>query len=115
MFQESPAANPAVKEHKYHRLAEAIRRGAKLRPKQCFGAFYDLENGASCALGAAMDGAAIQHSDAFKQIYGSGVLNCKFQELRDVVQGESLGWLIQAHNDRDAWTREQIADWLETL
>lgn len=85
------------------KLSEAIRLGAMLKP-QAYGRFY---NGyGTCALGAALD--------------ASGQLplcNRDFHARVKRTFGASF-WLrarIIWRNDVNRWSREQIADWVETI
>lgn len=54
MFQESKelTVTNAPRVGKWHELAEAMRRGCKALPVQCFGEMYQGAD-AACALGAA--------------------------------------------------------------
>jgi hypothetical protein len=97
------------------KVSQAIRIGAKLRPQ---GTAYYFEHGRSCALGA-----------AYEAIYGHPGVECAAGSHRD-SSGEMLGVRLGNHfgqpffnadldykivckND-SGWTREQIADWLES-
>lgn len=110
------------------KLSEAIKEGAKLHPQtKC--AFFDGHG--TCALGAAYE--AVKGKEGLKQLedmtndqaalevfdlfgmddipvitpidyYGNGL-----PVTRD------LSRIIMRLNDREEWTREQIADWLDTL
>lgn len=89
---------------KYPKLSAAIRVGAKLRP-QGFGiAFGD---GKSCALGA-----------AYEAHFGEQYTGGKFFPF--TLMGQTFGIdgsIIDAiwnKNDKHRWTREHIADWLES-
>jgi hypothetical protein len=103
-------AAPAMK------LSEAIRAGAVKCP-QTTGTYY--RDGATCALGAAYEG-------AFGQMPATGYLSvyerlvALFPALRTPYDGDgdSESWdlrdAIMHRNDSLGWTREQIADWLES-
>lgn len=84
---------------KITKLSEAIRIGARLRP-QCTAVFFS--DGASCAIGAAMEATGIAYGDT----PNTGELHKLFPALDEFAMS------IYAKND-DGWTREQIADWLE--
>ena len=82
------------------KLSEAIRIGAKLRPQSFRGFFRD---GGSCALGAAVHAKTGRASPDFPT---------NWEEFFGVPNG-LCGEIINL-NDRKGWTREQIADWLES-
>lgn len=99
----------------YHDLAEAMRKGAALRP-QCFGSYF--WQGASCAIGAAYEGATGRANEEvnrnhvlqlFPDIAGKGCVcpSC----------GEShTAYTMMVHlNDTHKWTREAIASWMDSL
>jgi len=109
MFQESKelTVTSAPRTGKWHELAEAIRRGIAKAPKQCFGAINRGFN-ATCAIGAALDGGASEWGIAEPcPVCGKG------------DDGGGVGphcLALLAHlNDDHRWTRERIADWLDTL
>ena len=83
----------------YIRLAEAIERGAKLRPQSIFGPFT---NGFSCAMGAAYE-AMTGGTDI------EGYTRFNFGVSSSVV------YSIICKNDYQRMTREEIAQWLRTL
>lgn len=96
------------------KLSEAIRLGAMLKPQGFgVGAFYSSV--ATCAMGAALD-ALGAHSDDWAtemcaryqvlSIEGSCPECDKFERVISRI------WHL---NDTHRWTREQIADWVETL
>ena len=113
------------------KLSEAIRLGAMLRPQgfESFG--LDLGNGqrVTCALGAAAE--AIGSQSLTWQFYA--VNNREVAEDLDAVFGEILNarhrrcpvkgcrtrripaGVIVHLNDGHRWTREQIAEWVETI
>lgn len=103
------------------RLSEAIRLGAMLKP-QGYGRLLDW-NGDTCALGAACEAVGIRIS-----VHQSSPNNATFRRwpiLRERVESPmtdrhragraSVSVTIQSLNDSARWTREQIADWVETL
>lgn len=110
-------------------LAQAIRKGSRLH-EQTTGAMRDEAevDGTTyyltCALGAAFVGFfdMLPGADEFDALES---LRNVFPELatRVVCPGiayahgpmPSLGEAIAALNDEDGWTREQIADWVESL
>jgi hypothetical protein len=99
------------------KLSEAIRIGARIRPK-CTSALFD--EGRSCALGAAYEAVYGYPGDGH---YGfpamDGRLGLRFGEALSrafPALYDSQRYLLHevfAHNDFHEWTREQIADWLE--
>jgi hypothetical protein len=98
----------------YHRLAEAMRRGCKLRPMKARG-YFQRKDGSACALGAA---AAGNGSWRPKKKYTMWGLIRDFPELRDTVTHPfthlplDLRDVIITLNDETACSREAIADWL---
>jgi hypothetical protein len=117
------------------KLSEAIRIGAKKRP-QCFTVLFlhptDPMNKSgviqSCALGAGLEGAGIINpeelqypcdpewkADVFTGMgsykeRGSGYFRCPICDFED----DSLELTIHL-NDAHEWSRERIADWLESI
>ena len=113
------------------RLAEAIRIGSKEVP-QCVGFAYYGRDGniaSACALGAAAMtiGALVNYESSHTAAYLT--LKDTFPELTAQIGPQSLGsnlgrrqpsiWTLASEivwlNDKMGWTREQIADWVETL
>lgn len=96
------------------RLSEAIRLGSMMKP-QGFGTgavFATVE--ASCALGAAADAAGImemRYAGAVdKWPFLSAVDQCPACSER--TRRVDLTWHL---NDVHRWSREQIADWVQTV
>jgi hypothetical protein len=109
------------------RLSEAIREGAKIRP-QSFVSFFEVMDGCtlgSCALGAAVEavrGAPVPDHAVHYQL--PDFIQDNFARVNEVVncpiegcphQPVELMYMIMELNDAHYWTREQIADWLESL
>ena len=98
-------------------FSEAIREGAKLRP-QAFGAYFD--GGTSCAVGAAHEAITgkAEDSDAVALTEGSfpymQLCNNKATCPQCTAAIGSLLSTVTHLNDEHKWTRERIADWLET-
>ena len=106
------------------RLSEAIRLGALLRPRQAFGVLYDRETDATCALGAAADAIGLlnvpfndykpwprdQPERVTWRWSATALVDCPACDWEDSAQH-----LIIHLNTEHRWTREQIADWVETL
>lgn len=99
------------------KLSEAIRLGAMMKP-QAFGSFYD--NGGSCALGAACDALGIDPNLETQFLFvpdkiGYSVCpECGMTRFQRNT-AEDDAYLIVHLNDIHRWTREQIADWVETI
>jgi len=97
-------------------LADAIQAGAQLRP-QAFGAYFS-EDGGSCALGAAYEGAYTLPNDV-------RAIRPRLERLFDCLENVRrrcpvgcrkrlpLNAIILHLNDDHHWTREQIVDWLK--
>lgn len=104
------------------KLSEAIREGAKKRP-QAFRGFFRTVNGqlCSCALGAAYEaatGKAIEDADTDDIAYGlEDAIGINPFELDAPVAGweYALGNYIEHLNDGLKHSREQIADWLQSI
>lgn len=99
-------------------LSTGIRLGAMLKP-QAFGELW--VRGGSCALGAALDavsetpGAQLDEWDQICRLFP--VLRyLEAAEVRCPVCGVHSTMTVITHlNDQHRWTREAIADWVETL
>ena len=98
------------------RLSEAIRLGAMLHP-QTFGRVGRYDDGAkvvaTCALGAA--------KEAGYFVGGLFAVRCERQRCPDAkcLYGRRrrvylTSWIAHL-NDKHRWTREQIADWVDTV
>lgn len=95
-------------------LSEAIRLGALLKPQGHHGYF---DGGATCALGAAAD--ALGRLD---DLCIGRFLECQEWPVLSVRAVHPLSQLRQSVwatiteiNDLDGWTREEIADWVESV
>ena len=99
------------------KLAEAIRLGAMSLP-QAKGGMYS--KGAACAIGAALYavGRLIERAG------DEGNYDAAYQQwpilTRDFInpatgEDEELLWIIASLNDSYGWSRERIADWVETI
>jgi hypothetical protein len=99
-------------------LSEAIRLGSMLGP-QIRGRYYG-PNHSSCAIGAALlaigKDAETSPAPYFPQLHIVAVCpSCNLLPKRFPNSHFSL-WAIIAHlNDAHRWTRQQIADWVETI
>jgi hypothetical protein len=108
--------------HGERELAKAIRAGAQRRPDQAFGDYF-IGQRASCALGAAYEGLYRLKQDMHGR-HPTKDLEWFFDCLESTVRfcpGENckkhlvLSALIVHLNDDHAWSREQIASWLESI
>jgi hypothetical protein len=92
------------------RLSTAIRDGAKRHP-QGFGMLYSHDHTghiiASCALGAAMQ------MGYLRELFGQSYVTCPVCDRP--VSGDAIVRIVTHLNDRHLWSRERIADWVETL
>jgi hypothetical protein len=94
------------------RLSEAIRLGALLKP-QGFNDYWDGD-GNSCAIGAAADALGVPMErlaaleNQHKRVLEQPCPACD----RQIQYGEST---VTHLNDDHRWTRERIADWVETI
>jgi hypothetical protein len=87
------------------KLSEAIRLGAMMKPK---GERFLEHEGKTCALGAACDAVGISTS-AQNDVYGE--LKARWPMLND----HKIVVAIWDWNDISLLTREEIADWVETI
>jgi hypothetical protein len=99
----------------YHDLAEAIRRGCKLRPKKLRRYFQRGDNMA-CALGAAATGVGNRRPKR-KHSWRDGLFEISPEFKDDAThplthERMSLGDAIVELDDETAHSREEIADWL---
>jgi hypothetical protein len=98
------------------KLSEAIRLGALLKP-QGFGMIFRQKTGESCAIGAALDAIgrlpfATDESSAYRHwpiLYRTIEHPIHYHLETDVLNA------ITDLNDEERWTREQIADWVDTI
>jgi hypothetical protein len=101
------------------KLSEAIRLGAMMKPQ---GVGWLLRDGKTCAIGAALDavgafGARTQSSigyDLAEKRWGD-ILRLKAGHPSCEPTIEEVWAVVQNLNDYCGWTREQIADWIETI
>lgn len=105
------------------KLSTAIRKGCEQHPQDSGRLFTEVNNVviSSCVLGAALvgvygqDGTALSYSELAKVFplleqpvnYPPGA--------EDFIASESLSDVMIHLNDRAGWTREKIADWVETV
>lgn len=91
---------------KYHKLAEAIRRGSKIRPQCKEKLFLD---GSSCAIGAAYEGAG------FGQTWDIGDWPVKVLLRAGMWPHDLDAYHVSDRNDYLGMTREAIADRLDDV
>lgn len=95
-------------------LSEAIRIGSRLS-RQCRGN-YDDGNGGTCALGSAGWAAGLSGSELNLWEMGKAFPILKKQVMCPVYERkQSLDVSIVVLNDLCHWTRDQIADWVESI
>lgn len=92
------------------RLSEAIRLGAMMRP-QVFGEYY--VDGGSCAMGAACEAAGVSGQQIQRyEMQWPDIINASCP----ACTGHRIWASTIVHlNDDHRWTREQIADWVQTI
>lgn len=106
MFVETKEAGEVQVEQRKLKLSEAIRIGARLRPQNQGQLF---KNGASCAMGAAIEGRGGKLISIFDPLP-----HLLLPELfLDTQLYTELGWKVANRNDAGE-SRESIADWLES-
>lgn len=103
------------------KLSEAIRLGGMMRP-QAFGVFYDRIIDGVCALGAALDVCGALNKDNPIDGKQNHFLAERFPIVKALhvcpqcgSKGHFHEMLIAHLNDTHRWTREQIADWVESI
>ncbi len=106
------------------KLSEAMRLGAILRP-QCVGRLFS-SNGESCAMGAVIEACGIEDKNPHCTVaiwnttierfpmLAWGHSRFVFPEMGGAYRGD-LWDAIVALNNVHKWTRERIADWVETI
>lgn len=95
------------------RLSEAIRLGSMLRPQTrgSYGA-----DGGSCAIGAAAEAAGMNEYPLFHELEARWPVLTEFVACPVTADTSGdVGTVILWLNDSHGWTREAIADWVETL
>jgi len=108
------------------RLSEAIRLGAMLKPQGSGADSIRYRHvTATCALGAACEAVGAEYREAGADLYGAVSARWPWvtRALEALPNGDpwpmyythrSVADAIYTLNDH-GWTREQIADWVETL
>ena len=109
-------------------LADAIRKGAMQRG-QARWILYDPVNHTSCVLGALLEGVfgtpapdydamvRVTLREMFPQLVEPiACPSCQSTQSQHLPGPPTLTEIMVDHlNDQHGWTREQIADWLDTL
>lgn len=97
------------------KISEAMRRGIEQRPVQGYG-MLTTGTDTACAVGAIMTGLGLVGEN------GSAVIGYQLQEaapslfkFRHADHIETIWAEITYMNDKQKKTREQIADWLESI
>lgn len=114
------------------KLSEAIRLGAMLKPQGAGSGSAKPHADATCALGAAIESAGLSYDHDFTSVrerwpFVSAVrLACPLRDERTIyqhgmvchtffAQSRQLLDLIWHLNDAHGWSRERIADWVESI
>lgn len=100
------------------RLSEAIRLGAMLKP-QAFGDYFNSVG--TCALGAACEAAGVSceaigdYERQFLAVFAEPCPACGVRPDTGNKYTSGFCNTVLHLNDTHRWTREQIADWVETI
>jgi hypothetical protein len=103
-------------------LSDAIRLGAMWKP-QFYGDLWNGDGSKSCALGAAYDALGYGHGVIMRDLperlerWLDLYVACPVCAANVTEEGWHIrtGEMIAHLNDGHRWTREEIADWIETL
>lgn len=90
-------------------LSEAMRLGA-MSTGQAFGCLFG-ENNTTCAIGAVIYALGGRAEDDDGCFINQTAINIKFDVLEPILETNLWGEIVRKNN-RDKWTREQIADWI---
>jgi hypothetical protein len=108
------------------KLSEALRLGAMLRPQQAYGALFNDSNGGTCALGAIADAVGLLDTENNKY-YGPipEPIRSLWRPVANVVCASACPQcgerafgsdrVIVHLNNEHKWSRERIADWIESI
>lgn len=88
-------------------LSQAIKLGATFRP-QCRAFYY--KNGESCAIGAAYEATFHKLPDNH-----AGLVCAELRDRYSMATNGNLFTTIILRNDHSRQTREEIAEWLESI
>lgn len=95
------------------RLSEAMRLGAMLRP-QAYGAFTDGVG--TCAFGAANEALGLDVNDSNGYEFEALISHkAKCPVVGCGCRRRIVATVVHHLNDEHYWTREQIADWVESI
>lgn len=98
------------------KLSEAIRLGAMTSPRQCFGKLADGFGGL-CAMGCALAAIGREMNEwielPFMWRWLGSIDDCPVCGTR--YKGHRTTNIVAHLNDDHQWSREQIADYIETL
>lgn len=114
------------------KMSQAMRKGAAIRPKCEAAYFFDDGNVVkSCALGAALEGSGQMDPTQYGQSRGPIQLRDFFEVPYFGITGKqcphaecaqskgyghsSIETIVMCLNDDCGWSREEIADWLESI
>lgn len=103
---------PVVVTPKYKYIADAIRKGAKKVPEQTIGAMYRDKHGLEVFKSSNHWVGTLQ---SLTQIRSTCALGAALLYLNRNDIPEPIAHDIMHLNDFNLWSREAIADWLETL
>lgn len=95
-------------------LADAMRRGTKMRPHQAFGYYYH-DKDASCALGAAAEGAGLEITSPQLTAQMNARFPVLYRWVRCSETCQALLTFIVRLNDEHKLPREVIANVVEVL
>jgi hypothetical protein len=94
---------------KYKELADALRKGCEIRPRKCIG-YFTLKTQYACAVGAMAVAKDVDPFNFFPSEFDDYVVHPEIPKTT-----EPLYTVITELNDDFNWSREKIADWMETL
>lgn len=107
------------------RLSEAIRLGAMMKPQGQF--YHNAAMDSTCAMGAALDAVGalwevpMAHAQGDQHVPARQRWPWAFEQIGCPVcgttpkdRGVTSSTVAHIHN-KHGWTREQIADWVETI
>jgi hypothetical protein len=110
----------APKVGQWHKLAQAIRRGCALIPKQSFTEYFECSDGEGIYYMAEAEGRPIVAVCALGSAFVAGYPEDGPEGPIDRAcpqcdNGRPVGDLVPHLNDTHHWSRERIADYLDTL
>lgn len=109
------------------RLSEAIRLGAMLRPQE-YSVLFDVSTGRSCALGAAAEAIGMLDITETNRFVNGVKAPQAWMWVKRIAACPECGPMFACHydkrdvqsviihlNNQHRWTRERIADWVESI